>query len=543
MQIVKLEIKNFRALESVDIRLNKCSVLIGENDVGKTSVLTALDRFFECKKISDPDDFFRRDTSKAIELTVDLSIADGEDSLKPYLRDDGCVRAKRTFTFEKAPDTFLIKVDHTAVKCPKDIAERWLSSDNFHFVPVRRDLAVQFSMTKTALLGKMIRNAMRERLKGADASQSLDTLKTALKGAIEPSRLALEQLVREQLHNQALEVLFAEMEIDPLEGVGFSVRIKDDKKMETPMEYRGAGTQNNLIIALFRLIAKMELRPDFIIAMEEPENSLHPKAQRQLFAVLQEIGAKNQTIVTTHSPVFIDRAHFESNIFLTRTPAGNTTAKTFNKDMLAEIRGEMDIRVSDALLKGGGNCALLVEGSTEEDGFPVLMEMMGLSEFQLGLSIIKMEGSDCQKARTIIRLLGAYEIPCVVVLDRDAKETAEDLVRGIKSELSNLRNVYLLKKGTIEDYYPLEVVAEVITRECSPTKPVTADMFDASASGEARLHNIKKIMYETTGNSNLEYFKKSLGRVGTGLLRSKNLPIEDELQEIFRRVAEIANGK
>jgi predicted ATPase len=63
--------------------------------------------------------------------------------------------------------------------------------------------------------------------------------------------------------------------------------------------------------------------------MEEPENSLHPKAQRQLLAVLQDISQESQVIVTTHSPVFLERSKFENNIILTRTIKGNTIAKTF----------------------------------------------------------------------------------------------------------------------------------------------------------------------------------------------------------------------
>ena len=73
------------------------------------------------------------------------------------------------------------------------------------------------------------------------------------------------------------------------------------------------------------------------------------------------------------------------------------------------------------LLKGGGNCAILVEGKTEEEGFPIFMEMLDMSEFELGVAIINMGGSDFQKAKSIVKLLQGYDIPCVVVLDKDAE--------------------------------------------------------------------------------------------------------------------------
>jgi predicted ATP-dependent endonuclease of OLD family len=110
---------------------------------------------------------------------------------------------------------------------------------------------------------------------------------------------------------------------------------------------------------------------------------------------------RSQVIVTTHSPVFIDRSNFENNILLSRTLKGNAIAKVFRTDDLSEIRTDLGIRASDALLKGGGNCAILVEGNTEEDGFPIFMEMLGLSEFKLGIAIINMGGSDLAKVRAL----------------------------------------------------------------------------------------------------------------------------------------------
>ena len=41
MHISHVEIANFRALEAVSVPLNQFSVLIGENDVGKTLLATS----------------------------------------------------------------------------------------------------------------------------------------------------------------------------------------------------------------------------------------------------------------------------------------------------------------------------------------------------------------------------------------------------------------------------------------------------------------------------------------------------------------------
>jgi|TARA_B110000503_G_scaffold31119_1_gene50281 ABC-type branched-subunit amino acid transport system ATPase component len=540
MEIVKVDIANFRALELVSVPLQQLSILLGENDVGKTSFLYALENFFIGKKLTDPKDWYKRNTDNAIRITITFKGFPEDDTLIPLLKTDGTIVISKIFSHDTRPEIRAILDDQSAIAVAKPTLDKWFSQESFHFIPVRRDLAVQFSMNKTAMLGKLLRARMRASVNAAGAEASLNQVRTVLQDAISEPRKSMQSFLREQLSNDSIQLGFDDLEIDPTEGVKFSVTLSDDRVKSIDIQDRGAGTQNNLIIALFRLIADSNVEGNFIFAMEEPENSLHPKAQRQLLNVIQEISASTQVIVTTHSPVFIDRSKFESNILLTRTLSGNTIAKVFAESALAEVRTDLGIRASDALLKGGGNCAVLVEGKTEEDGFPVFMEMMGQSEFELGIAIINMGGSDLIKTKNIIQLLKGYDIPCVVVLDRDAQKTADDLNRMLGNELDNLRQVFCLKNGTIEDYYPPSVVAEVINQEFSPETPITEEELDQNWSGRDRLSGYKKIMFEHKAGDSLEYLKSALGRVGTRILKDKGESLHPEIAAILETVEGIA---
>lgn len=540
MEIVKVDIANFRALELVSVPLQQLSILLGENDVGKTSFLYALENFFIGKKLTDPKDWYKRNTDNAIRITITFKGFPEDDTLIPLLKTDGTIVISKIFSHDTRPEIRAILDDQSAIAVAKPTLDKWFSQESFHFIPVRRDLAVQFSMNKTAILGKLLRARMRASVNAAGAEASLNQVRTVLQDAISEPRKSMQSFLREQLSNDSIQLGFDDLEIDPTEGVKFSVTLSDDRVKSIDIQDRGAGTQNNLIIALFRLIADSNVEGNFIFAMEEPENSLHPKAQRQLLNVIQEISASTQVIVTTHSPVFIDRSKFESNILLTRTLSGNTIAKVFAESALAEVRTDLGIRASDALLKGGGNCAVLVEGKTEEDGFPVFMEMMGQSEFELGIAIINMGGSDLIKTKNIIQLLKGYDIPCVVVLDRDAQKTADDLNRMLGNELDNLRQVFCLKNGTIEDYYPPSVVAEVINQEFSPETPITEEELDQNWSGRDRLSGYKKIMFEHKAGDSLEYLKSALGRVGTRILKDKGESLHPEIAAILETVEGIA---
>ena len=416
MRIVNVEVANFRALENLSVPLQQFSVLLGENDVGKTSFLYALEKFFIGKKLSDPKDWYKRQTNNAIRIIITFEEFPQDEELADISKANGQVVVSKVFAFDRPPEVRAILEDSSAVQIPRPISNRWFSQTNFHFIPVRRDLSVQFSMAKTALLGKLLREKMKLAISESESEVPIQELCQTLQGAIEEPRELMEEFLREQLSNESICLGFDEMDIDPTEGVKFSVTLSDDRVDEIQIQDRGAGTQNNLIIALFRLLAATSVSGNFIFAMEEPENSLHPKAQRQLLTVVQQIAQSTQVVVTTHSPVFIDRSKYESNILLTRTLRGNTIAKVFDSTDVSKIRSDLGIRASDALLKGGGNCALLVEGSTEEEGFPVFLEMMGLSEFELGIAIINMGGSDTVKVRGIVQLLQSYDIPCVCLL-------------------------------------------------------------------------------------------------------------------------------
>lgn len=541
MYISHVNILNFRALQSVSIPLNQFSVLLGENDVGKTTFLYALDTFFMGKKISDPDNYFIQDTSKNISIALSFMNTHDIPELSSIKRADESILVSKDFPFNKPPVVKAILDDGSKCDIEKTVLRDWFSSDNFHFIPVRRDLAVQFSMNKTALLGKTLRAKMKSVIERGDASESLQHIQDILKSSLQEPQDMLEGYLQEQLHNLAIKLNFKDIEVDPVEGVSFSLRLSDDRVNDVLIQNRGAGTQNNLIIALFRLIASMHVGEYFIFAMEEPENSLHPKAQRQLLAVLQDISQESQVIVTTHSPVFLERSKFENNIILTRTVKGNTIAKTFNSELLGDLRADLGIRPSDALLKGGGNCAILVEGNTEEDGFPVFMEMHGLSEFQLGIAIINMRGCDKDRVRNTARLLLAYDIPCVVVLDNNAEKTEEDIGRESEHSLTNIKKIFRFSKGNIEDYFPLEIVADVINQELKPATPVTASDFDKNKHGDERLNNFKKVMHEHGAGSSLGMLKRGLGSIGTKMMRDRGTSLDPEIQSIFDEVKRIVS--
>lgn len=132
------------------------------------------------------------------------------------------------------------------------------------------------------------------------------------------------------------------------------VSIWIDDGTPTLLEHKGDGVKS---LAALGLLKNRVMRPGTsVLAIEEPESHLHPSAIHQVNEIIRSIAEDSQVIVTTHNPLFVDRAHIKSNVLITN--GGASVAKN-----IQEIRDLLGVRASDNLTNA--NFALLVEG--EED--------------------------------------------------------------------------------------------------------------------------------------------------------------------------------
>lgn len=130
-----------------------------------------------------------------------------------------------------------------------------------------------------------------------------------------------------------------------------------DDGTPTQLFRKGDGVQSLAALSLMRHASETSgAGRNLILAIEEPESHLHPNAIHQLKAVLTEIARKHQVIMTTHCPLFVDRASIKSNILVHNNKA--TPARD-----VKQIREILGVRASDNLQHA--ELILVVEG--EED--------------------------------------------------------------------------------------------------------------------------------------------------------------------------------
>lgn len=128
-----------------------------------------------------------------------------------------------------------------------------------------------------------------------------------------------------------------------------------DDGIMTNLAYKGDGIKS--LVALAVLQDKTDRPGASIVAIEEPESHLHSGAIHDLVNVIDRISARNQVIITTHNPLFVQQNRISQNIIVDNgkaRPARN----------IEEIRETLGVLASDNLRNA--NNAVIVEGETDK---------------------------------------------------------------------------------------------------------------------------------------------------------------------------------
>ncbi len=276
MRLNRVHIENFRALESMDISLHPMSVIIGENDVGKTSCMLAIRTLFECRKLDNAADFFKNDRAREVLIEAGFICAAPTPEQLPFRHPDSQeVVVRCTYTFNEnrkaqirqlvpqrmdlrdlsskgvaklhelivelnlagglnakkilKPDALALLTEYLAGLSIDEKTDEWVSiSDtdlikvlpDFILVPVARDLESCTRMTDASLLGKVFRPILKTALDEVLASNALIDVKAKLKGSVDNHVQDLQVLLQEQMNNESLALKHF-VDLDPIKGLGF----------------------------------------------------------------------------------------------------------------------------------------------------------------------------------------------------------------------------------------------------------------------------------------------------------------------------------
>lgn len=214
-----------------------------------------------------------------------------------------------------------------------------------------------------------------------------------------------------------------------------------------------SGTGIGQVIAVLYVVVT-SVTPKVII-VDEPQSFLHPGAVTKLIQILRQ-HPQHQFLISTHSPNAITAA-ISAQVFLARRQGSCTALETVDFDAPGQARAllaEVGARLSDVF---GADKVLWVEGKTEENCFPLLMEHFFPASF-LGVKVLGVlhtsdfDKSDIHRTVEIYRRLsgGGFLVPPALHFILDS----EGLTATQKQELSDRSSEPLsfLSRRMFENY-------------------------------------------------------------------------------------------
>ena len=204
----------------------------------------------------------------------------------------------------------------------------WASASDLYSEEIEIDIEKEDAKKIWAILSKQLPlfALFHSDRKSTDQDEEAqDPLKKAVEEALQAREAELESLsayVRDQVIEIARVTVEKLREMDPTLAQElnprfskpnwakvFGISLTDDSQV--PVNKRGSGVRRLILLNFFRAKAEKRLTDGdaqrIVYAIEEPENSQHPRNQRILLAALRELSEQPgcQVIFTTHTPVLI----------------------------------------------------------------------------------------------------------------------------------------------------------------------------------------------------------------------------------------------
>lgn len=378
MKLREIVLQNFRGYyNEARISVDDLTALIGQNDVGKSTILEALDIFFNQSKIEPGDkNILHTDEETVIGCVFDdlpetIMLEEVETSFSGeyLLNEDGRLEIHKKYPVS-GKQTIWIYAEHPSNEGFNDLllkknSELKTKIRNAHLegqvnLTINSDmrrvlwqsLGDEIALSSTFISADqadekrlwpkiepilpMYRLFKADRPSTDEDHEAQDPMQHAMKIALEEQAAQLASIAEEvkqkvaQVASNTIEKL---RDFDPELASTLTPKFKKDPTWEKafsfsltgensiPLNKRGSGIRRLVLFSFFRATTESALfeGKNIIYAVEEPETSQHPDAQKMIVNTFREMTEKNgcQVIITTHVPGLAGMLPLESLRYIT----------------------------------------------------------------------------------------------------------------------------------------------------------------------------------------------------------------------------------
>jgi putative ATP-dependent endonuclease of OLD family len=475
MRISRLQIENFRGISKAELHFSGHALLIGGNNVGKSTICEALDlvlgpdRLNRTPPVEEFDfrnaGYLNKDGETPIPIRIEAVLVDLTDDIKKLcaanlefwhkvdkrllgegeigVADDPnvefCLRLITIAKYDVEEDQFFAKTiygrtDDDDNDDPRAIPTKVKRSIGFLYLRTIRTGSRALSLERGTLLDNILR--LKEARKGmwenirrrlATIDPPIDADATELGPILDEIEARLAEYIAPGGAGRSTRLFVSQLTREHLrKTIAFFLTMGRGEEA-VPFQQAGSGTLNTLLLALLTFIADLK-KDNVIFAMEEPEIALPPHTQRRIANYLLE--ETSQCFVTSHSPYVIERFEPDGILKLNRDEQGvlSGTAIKLPASMKAKnYRQNFRRAIAEAML---GQGVIIGEGVTEQDALLVVAQKMedgNPSLFPLdvaGLCVINAEGDgNLEKLGAFFKEIG---IQAFAFFDRK-KRTKEEV--------------------------------------------------------------------------------------------------------------------
>lgn len=428
MKVARIKIANFRSIKSAELYFDGHSLIVGPNNVGKSTICEALDLVLGPDRISrfppvEEFDFHNaqyivasdvdNEEPTAVPIRIEVVLTDinsevenrcGQhiefwNTVEKRLLNEGevdqaipplvvsCLRLETLAVYNPEEDEFEAQTYYSRSpgaepgeldKVSKDVKRMF----GFLYLRAVRTGSRALSLERGSLLDVILRlrgsraglwEKAIERLRDLDIEKDATHLDPVLKSI----EARLGKYIASDVVGRTTKLHVSQLTREHLRKTMAFFLSMSNGQTPVPFQQVGTGTLNVLVLALLSFIA--ELKPASVIfAMEEPEIAVPPHTQRRIVDYL--LHSTTQAFVTSHSPFVIERFEPEQTLLLSRGPDFSVTAMKVSE--AGGLKGNDFKRyarrgLTECML---GKGAIVVEGLTEFHALPAAARLMEESD-------------------------------------------------------------------------------------------------------------------------------------------------------------------
>jgi putative ATP-dependent endonuclease of OLD family len=465
MRLSKLTIKNHSRLRDLDIQIREHMVVVGANDVGKTSMLRCLQfllgasvqQLYQGLRVED----LRDPADPMLVRATLIDFSDDERALFPdeiSIAGNGDESLDVELIVELDPDDAeqLAMRRHFPDGGGRSPTRDQLDGFGWQYLPATRSSNVDFMEGR--------RSPLKTMLAATDLGNDCQKLEEALDGFnIRLGENDALTSLREQLADHLSRSMPKSVEASEL-----TLRTTTDPKtdvldevtlfLNTGEGVRALAEQSDgvrqLMTMTFFDLAQSSAN---IVAVDEPELHLHASSQRtiaELFAA-----GSSQRLLVTHSPYIVQR--FEPKHVVVVTAERET--RQIHESSFSSVEKEMANWWSPRLLEAlTARHVLMVEGAADRVFIESCARAQGINLDRLGITILELDGAD--KFGHVNKLLGKSGFALSLIGLVDKKESGSWINgMGLKPKDVNLRGIFVCD-ADLEDEYSRGMGAASVAR-------------------------------------------------------------------------------